>query len=185
MDRPIPRLTGLRGARRLRAGTLALAMLLPLVVGACAEKVPPPPCPRVVGVPGAQSVARYSPAGRDLTDVVYEATFQNAVLSCTYDTDAIDADMQVTIVAARGPADVDRKAALAYFVAVATSDNNVLARKEFDLEIPFPENKTRIAAVEEITQHIPLKEGQTGADYVIYVGLALTPEELKYNLGKR
>jgi hypothetical protein len=185
MDRPILRRAGLHGARRARAGMAAFAALLPLVVGACADKAPPPPCPRVVGVPGAQSVARYSPAGRDLTDIVYEATFQNAVLSCTYDKDAINADMQVTILAARGPADVDRKAALAYFVAVATSDNSVLARKEFDLEIPFPENKTRIAATEEISQHIPLQEGQTGADYVIYVGLALTPEELKYNLGKR
>jgi hypothetical protein len=185
MDRPISRLPRLRAARRPHAGLVALALLLPLLAAACADKGPPPPCPRVVGVPGSQSVSRYSPAGRDLTDVVYEATFQNAVLSCTYDGDAIDADMQVTIVAARGPANVDRKAALAYFVAVATRDNNVLARKEFDLEIPFPEDKTRIAAVEEISQHIPLKEGQTGADYVIYVGLALTPDELKYNLGKR
>ena len=50
---------------------------------------------------------------------------------------------------------------------------------------PFPKNRSRMAAVEEITQRIPLQPGQTGADYVIYVGLALTSQELRYNLGNR
>jgi hypothetical protein len=30
-----------------------------------------------------------------------------------------------------------------------------------------------------------LRPGQTGADYVIYVGLALTPAELRYNQENR
>jgi len=89
--------------------------------------------------------------------------------------------MRIAITAVRGPADVARKARFAYFVAIATRERKILAREEFGLEIPFPGNQTRVVAVEEITQNIPLKPGQSGIDYVVYVGLALSPRELRYN----
>ena len=60
-----------------------------------------------------------------------------------------------------------------------------MAREEFELEVPFEGNRTRVVAIDEVSPRIPLPPGQTGADYVIYVGIALTPAELRYNLDNR
>ena len=117
--------------------------------------------------------------------MIFEAEIKDAALTCEYDDNVIESEMRVSIEAVRGPANPERLAKFAYFVAIATQDQKVLAREEFPLEVPLPGNQTRVAAVEEISQRIPLKAGEDGNDYVIYVGFALTPEELKYNLENR
>ena len=61
----------------------------------------------------------------------------------------------------------------------------IVAREEFNLEVPFEGNRTRIVAIEEVSPRIPLQAGQNGDDYVIYIGLALTPDELRYNQENR
>ena len=171
------------GAPR-RAGLLAA--LACAVLAACAsDEGPPPPCPEVVNVTGATNLVRFNEKGRDLTDVVFEAQLRNTALICFYKDNVIEADMRVSIEAMRGPANPERLARFAYFVAIATRDKEILAREEFALEVPFPGNQTRIAAIEEISQRIPLKGDETGNDYVIYVGLALRPGELQYNLENR
>ena len=43
----------------------------------------------------------------------------------------------------------------------------------------------RQSAVEELVPRIPLKPGQSGADFLIFVGLSLTPGELQYNRANR
>ncbi|MFQ5774464.1 MAG: hypothetical protein ACE5GS_08115 [Kiloniellaceae bacterium] len=164
------------------AGTVLLAFALAACTG---SEPPPPPCPTAVPVTGARTLVRFSGQGQDLTDILFEATLQGLALRCAYEDGVVEAEMQVGILAVRGPADPDRKASFNYFVAIATRDEKILAREEFDLVIPFPGNRTRVVAVEEIAQRIPLKPGQSGADYVVYVGLALTPEELRYNLRNR
>lgn len=166
--------------------TGVLPALASAVLAACAgDGQPPPPCPEVVAVTGATNLVRFNQSGQDLTDVIFEAQIRDAALVCDYDDNVIEADMRVAIEAMRGPANAERIARFAYFVAIATRDKKILARKEFGLEVPFPGNQTRIGAVEEISQRIPLKEAETGNDYVIYVGLALTPGELQYNLENR
>ena len=130
-------------------------------------------------------MVRFRPGGRDLTDVVFEAEIKDAALTCEYDENVIESDMRVSIEALRGPANPERIADFAYFVAIATTDQKIVAREEFALEVPLPGNQTRVAVVEEISQRIPLKAGENGNDYVIYIGFALTPEELQYNLDNR
>jgi hypothetical protein len=56
-----------------------------------------------------------------------------------------------------------------------------LARQAFDVEIELKGNDTRAQSVDELTQTIPLQSGESGDNYVIYVGLVLTPDELKFN----
>src|SRR3546814_2989712 len=82
---------------------------------------------------------------------------------------------------ARGPANSDRLANITYFVAVSQVDRTVLARESFDIAIPFPGNRTRVSGLEEIGQVITLPAGQDGGDYLIYVGLEPTHEEIEYN----
>jgi len=166
---------------RLAAGGLALALGL----AACAKEPPPPPCPAVVPVADAAQMVRFNGAGHDLTDVVFEARIQNYALTCEYDDGVIDSKMMLSVLAVRGPANQDQVARVGYFVAVATRDQKIAAREEFGLEIPFEGNRSRVVAVDEVAPRIPLKTGESGDNYVIYIGLIVTPEELQYNRQNR
>ena len=161
---------------------------MPLLLGACGwfgEDLPPPPCPRAIAVPDARELVRFTGQGRDLTDVLFEARIQDVALICEYDDNVIEADVRVRILTADGPADSGRVAEFAFFVAIATRDEIITAREEFDITVPFEGNRTRVIAIEEVSPRIPLKPGQSGADYTIYVGLALTPAEFQYNRDNR
>ena len=174
--------------RRQRRGTgrlAPLALLLALAGCGFGDRGPPPPCPTALPVAEARELTRFAGQGRDLTDVLFEARFLDAALVCEYDDGVIEMDMGVRIMAVDGPANRGRKVRLAYFVAIATLDRKIVAREEFELEIPFEGNLTRVVAVDDVSPRIPLRPGQTGADYVIYVGLALTPAELQYNQENR
>lgn len=144
-------------------------------------------CPDFAQVQDAARLVKFSGDGRDLTDVLFEARLQNVEMGCSYDDDdnEIEAALQITISAARGPADSERLASFRYFVAIATNSREVVAREEFDLNIPFEGNRTQLAAVEELTPRIPLKPGQNGSEYKVFVGLVLTPAELEYNRANR
>ena len=166
---------------RLAAAGLALAVGL----AACSKDPPPPPCPAVVPVADAEQMVRFSGAGHDLTDVVFEARIQNYALACTYDDGVIDSQLMLSVLAVRGPANQEQLARVGYFVAVATRDQKVSAREEFDLDIPFEGNRSRVVAVDEVAPRIPLKAGESGDNYVIYIGLRITPEELQYNRQNR
>ena len=51
----------------------------------------------------------------------------------------------------------------------------------FDTEIVFENNATQAIIVEEIQPRIPLKQGENGDYYRIYVGFMLSEQELAYN----
>lgn len=163
--------------------TLAATVLLGGLAACSAFEAPapPPPCPQVAAVDDASRLTRFAGEGRDLTDVAFEAEIGPMIGSCTYDDDVIDVELQVQMIASRGPADEGRRADFKYFVAVARLDRTVIARAEFDSYIEFPGNQTRAGIVEELAQHIPITPGERGDSYVIYVGFSLTPEELEFN----
>ncbi len=169
-----------------RCGLLGLVLLTSVLAGCSAfDREPPPPCPLAFPVPDARTLTRFTGQGRDLTDVLFEARLEDVVLICDYDDDVIEADMRLRILVVDGPADRERVAKLAYFVAIATRDHKIVAREEFDLEVPFEGNRTRVLAVEEVSPRIPLRPGQSGVDYIVYAGLALSPAELRYNRENR
>ncbi len=141
----------------------------------------PPPCPRAVVGENAGRLTRFSGAGKDPVNVVFEAEIADLAGSCIYDDDSIEVDLQIQLIAGRGPATTDDKAKFSYFVAVARTDKTILSRDAFDTVIELPGNQTRNETVEELEQTIPLAEGETGANIVIVVGIEMTPEELEYN----
>ena len=180
---------GRRRAQRPRAKpgpALLGAFVLMLQLAACSgddEMVLA--CPDVLLVPDAARLVGFAGPGRDLTDVRFEVVLQSAALACEYDEEGMEGVLQVSFVASRGPADSDRLAPFTYFVAVVTADKQVVTRRQFDLAVPFEGNRTRIAVSEELTSDIPLKSGESALDYQIFVGLSLTPEQLRYNRGNR
>ena len=179
-----------RQCRRGRAAVRAFGLLsLAAGLAACSafgEQTPQGPCPQAVVVQDAARQIKFQSAGRDLTDVLFETRLQRAQLICEYDEEAIEATLRVRFFTARGPADQQRQARIDYFVAIARqADLRVIAREEFSLAVPFEGNRTQVAVTEELEPRIPIQSGQTGADYKIFVGLALSPAELEYNRANR
>lgn len=170
--------------RPLRSAALGVAAFLAACSG---DDVPPPPCPPVNAVTDAGRMVAFRGEGRDLTDVRFEARIADLAMTCDYEPDdeEIEAELRVVFAAERGPANTTQRARFRYFVAVATRDQQILAREEFDVTIPLEGNRTRAGVAEVLTPRIPLTEGRTGADYVVFVGLALTRDQLEYNRRNR
>ena len=170
-------------------GGLAAAILSVAVAGCSLFESDEDPyrraCPQLVPVVDAMRVTRFEGEGRDLTDAEFEAGITDVAGECELDEDEIVTNMAVTLYARRGPADTDRLVSFRYFVAVADNFENVLARQEFTVTLEFEGNRTQIGYRDEIEPTIPLKEGQSGRDYRIYVGLVLSPEELERNRQNR
>lgn len=162
-------------------GPCSLAVLL----AACAGEEVVPPCPQLQLLKDTDRLVKFVGEGRDLTDVEFEAALRAPFLSCDYDDDVVESVVTLNLVALRGPADDDRMARITYFVAIADRDKHVLTREEFEVEIPFEGNQTQVVATEEVEPRIPLQAEETGADYRVYVGLRLTPDELRYNQENR
>ena len=170
-----------QGARRLRTAPKACGLVALAFVGlaACSsDDEVYNPCPRIVVVKDAQTQVRFIGDGRDLTDVAFEARIDGNGIACEYDDAEIEVEMQVRLEVARGPAAPREGADVSYFVAVARSDRAILAREEFGLSLDMPGNNTRVVALDDVSPTIPLRAGETGADYLIYLGLSLSDDEL-------
>jgi hypothetical protein len=164
---------------------LAALLVLTGALSACGGGADPLTCPPVVTVPEAASLVKFTGTGRDLTDVLFEAQVQAEGIQCRLDEGVLETEIKVSLAALRGPADEEHLARLRYFVAITTGAQDVIARREFDSELPFEGNRTRIVTRDELRQRFPLNPGTTSADYRIYVGFALSAEELKYNRENR
>tara|TARA_R110002110_G_scaffold376568_2_gene586839 strand:- start:352770 stop:353336 length:567 start_codon:yes stop_codon:yes gene_type:complete len=168
------------------------AVLALFVLAACQQSpAVPPPCPNIVIVQDAAEITHFLPGpGRDLTDVTLEARIADFKGFCDTDIEddgsgVVDVDLQLLLVATRGPAAVTREATVKYFVAIADTDDNILAREEFETSVAFEGNRNRQGFAEELVQKIPLQAGQRGDAFNVFVGFVLSDDELKYNLNKR
>jgi len=175
---------------RARTGWAALALF---VLAACEQgpQASAPPCPNIVVVQDASELTQFlSGPGRDLTDVTLEAQIADFRGFCDTDLEddrsgTVDVDLQLVMVATRGPAAATRDATIRYFVAIADTEENILAREEFETSITFEGNRNRVGFAEELTQEIPLQAGQLGDAFNVFVGFVLTDADLTYNLNKR
>ena len=138
-------------------------------------------CPKVVILREADRLSRFQGEGQDLTDVRFQAEIDAAITECKFEEDLIETSMMVRLRVGRGPADESRLADITYFVAIAKDDRQILARREFDVDVALPENQSLVEKMEEIDQVIPIEPSETGLEYFIFVGFALSPEELEYN----
>ncbi len=191
IDRIIARQAGVRRPAKPRLGRgvgrwVGGALVLAVTLAACGgDKGPRLPCPRLFTLTDASRQTKFVGQGHDLTDVEFEAAIHNPVMACRYKDGAVESIVTLNIAAARGPADDDRRVRVTYVVIISALDRQGLWREKFDVDFEFEGNQTRLVAIEEVEPRIPLAEGRTGADYEIYLGLRLTPEELEYNRENR
>jgi len=166
--------------------------LVPLILGGAALVLlsacnrTPPACPRATILGDSASITKFrDETGRDLTDVTAQAEIVDVAVECNYDRTGVDVAMQVAIAATRGPADRTRVADFEYYVAIADSQRNILAKEVFRVRFQFPQTQSRVGQVEELAPRIPLKDRAEGVSYQIVVGFQLTPEELEWNRTRR
>lgn len=169
---------------------VALLSFLGVGLGACTntDKGAPPPCPSIRIISDGAKLTRFKPgAGQDIIDILHEETLTGFAQGCEYDTDATGAgDLTVwlapAITAVRGPANKTGDADFEYFIAITDSQKNVLDKQRFPVVVDFPQNLTKVPWQRE-TPHalnLPLKAGQNGRDFEIFIGLQLNRVELEY-----
>lgn len=176
------------GRARRAIGIVAGAMAL-LATASCAtnEDIASYPCPFVGAVRELSYLTKFQGESQDLSDTLYEAKVDQVLpaVNCVYENDdgkqAIVYDIQVKFLAQRGPKEREGLVKFNYFVGIGGPGGQVLTREVFDSEIVFENNATQAITIEEIQPRIPLKQGENGDYYRIYVGFMLDERELAYN----
>lgn len=175
------------------AKILSLGLAAAVAAACSSTPVRTPPCPEILIPADSAELTRFkSESGRDIVDVLHEEKILGFAHRCTFDTDDTGAGEVVVEVAPQlqssiGPASTDNTARFAYFVAIADADKTILEKARFPVEIPFPQNRSRVEwqREEPIVLRLPLEAGQSPTDYRIFLGLQLTREELEYQRESR
>jgi hypothetical protein len=152
----------------------------------------PTACPRFSVLADAADLVRFQDgAGRDLTDVRFESKISGVDVKCGYDLEedhsgSLEVDVSVFFDTTQGPANNADRVVLPYFLAILDSERNVLERKAFDFTVGFSGNAVQSSLQDEPVHFIlPLKPGETGANFEIYSGFTLSKEEADYNRRRR
>lgn len=182
-------------AKRFFSRTVQLGLLGLTALGlvACAEEGPPPPCPEIRILGGAEKLTRFRPGqGRDIIDVVHEESMTGFKSYCEYEFED-DGSSELTVlivpqvISERGPANTSGKADFEYFIALTDSAKNVIKRDTFGLNLTYSPSVPRLSWQRpepyEIT--LALKPEETGRKYRFYLGLKLSRDELEYQLKNR
>jgi hypothetical protein len=176
------------GRAQRAIGMLAGAMAL-FAIASCAtpEDIASYPCPFVGAVREVSYITKFQGESQDLSDTLYEAKVDEVLpaKNCIYEDDdgkrAIVYDIQVKFLAQRGPKEREGVVKFDYFVGIGGPGGQIIKREVFDSEIAFENNATQAITIEQIQPRIPLKQGENGDFYRIYIGFMLSERELAYN----
>lgn len=115
------------------------------------------------------------------TDIIFRTKLKTFSGICDFDAKDIDVELTIGVEAVRGPANSTGKAEFVYFVAVLDRDRKVLSRTGFPMIAIFERQDTRFDFAENVSVTIPRRKDDSTSDYIIYIGLEMTPEELANN----
>lgn len=162
----------------------ALAVLLALVLSACASKTPRvEACPIVSFVDGLDRVTTFGAGGgADLSNVAYSAAMTRLGAVCSFGRKGATVTAEFLLLADRGPADRERVARPIYFVAVTNPAGDILAKEIFESEIPFADNRRRVGRKEEVEPFLPSSSGSRDfTGYRVLIGFQLSKEQVEFN----
>jgi hypothetical protein len=166
------------------AARLLLALLPAALLAACAQ--PPDEvirCPRLLIPLDTERLTRFADGdGRDITDVVLQAEVKFLSGECDVDEDEITMEFPIAVRGSRGPAERDGQETVDVFMHVYTADRQTrLSSRDIPLSLEFAGNRTSIVAADRLTVRIPKQPDQDADDFVVFLGLKLSREELNYN----
>ena len=167
-----------------RRGSCLLVAILLTLPSACSmfEKKDERACPRIEVVGDLSRLVKFQDGpGRDLSDIVFMARFDDVKSGCKYDKTGVTIDLTVSILGERGRAGTSvAKRDLSYFVAVTDRSQNIIERPLFTSQFEFSDKK--LASInDEFQLRIALAPTTSASDHTIIVGFQLTPEEIDFN----
>ena len=147
------------------------------------------PCPKYRILSDASRIIQFRKGpGRDLVDVNIDGQISDIKMECLTSMDKetnlgnMGVKIKVFFIIKRGPANINKKAFLPYFVSVTDESKNVLYREEFLTSIQFKGNLSAMKFFgETIELELPLTPKISSDDYIIYLGFLLNRNQLKYN----
>jgi len=150
------------------------------------------PCPEVKVIQDASYVTRFAGDSEDLTDTAFEAKIGVGNQMCHYvvekDTGktTIRTDLEVQVVASRGPKLNGDKADINYKVSVTGPGGSHVGdpkwTNNFAVTVPVTKDKPTNGVRDQTSITIPLAgKNENGDFYRIYVYLQLSEKELAYN----
>lgn len=160
-----------------------------LLLSACQDPIAQQsrPCPMVKIVQDAAYLTRFAGESEDLAETSFEARVARSQSMCTYVMNTktgettIRSEINLEFAASRGPKNPDSAAKFNYWVRVTGPNSSQLSSQVLDVEIPFTSAKIQGTIQDQVNILTPLKEGENGDFYRIYVGLAVNEKELNYN----
>ncbi len=163
--------------RRFAVFTFCAALL-----GACTPPETYIACPNILIPLGTDRVTRFAPGeGRDITDIIVQAEVKFLSGECTIREEAIEMTFPVAIGGLRGAADRDGTETINLFLAVATQNRDILTRRELPMTLIFDGNRTSSVSSDTVTITIPKRPDQLAKEFVLFLGIVLTEDELEYN----
>ena len=164
-----------------------IAAIIPFL-SACSSfggnKKPLPRCPTVFLLKNANSITYFKPGPiRDITDILATVAIIDFTGECKYNKKRTKANIRlnVTFDIRRGPADRQKATGFRYFVAIPKFHPSPNGKSIFPLRAQFQGNQTRVTLLDEISIEIPMSKNPKVDEYSVFIGLQLTPRQLKYN----
>ncbi len=149
-----------------------------------ARKRNPAPCPNVVVLDDAARAVEFDGDEQALENVAYTAEITNVDLACRYFADRpIDASLEIDLAFGRGPMGVGEEREFTYFVAVTRKDLEVIEKAEYTVPVDFGKKSSVERVSQEIDKIIIPRAGEktSGTNFEVVVGLALTPDQARFN----
>ena len=173
-----------RGVSSAGGAVLAAAALV-ILAGCNPFADDPPPCPRVSVLKQTSQLTLYGEGpGREQSDVAFELQLRDVAADCDHDVDdeeggGVEVEFALPIYATRGPAAETDRVSAPFFVAIADSSRQIVAKEVFRAEIVFEDDAADAMTVEEIEQWIPLGPGEFGLGYETLIGFQYTAGQLE------
>jgi len=143
-------------------------------------------CPEVRVLSELGNLTRFKPGdGRDITDVVMEAQFEEVRGECSVDDDEVEMAILIVLTARRGPASDVSADSFSMLAAVTDQRRKVLSRRIIPGQVDFSGNRARVSYLERLKIVIPKTEVQSGEDFIVFVGFELTRNEVEFNRAQR
>ena len=95
----------------------------------------------------------------------------------------ITMEVEVDFAFGKGPKATTSSRTYPVFITVVRRDKSVLAKETFNIEVAFPAGKDIVRHTETIPGIVIPRANDTvsGSNFEVFVGFALTPEQLAYN----
>lgn len=138
-------------------------------------------CPATFVAPSLDAYRQFRPSGtNNVEDIQFGVRLTSVRSTCHAEEKGIRVDTRMVFQAVRNDPDF-RQGDFTYFVAIADAKQTILTKRIFALRIDFEPRQKQVRVIDEITEHLPVRDLTTGRSYAVIVGLQLSKQQLDLN----